>query len=115
MKGEKYVLLQNIIQGKKQAEGSTGRRRISWLHILRKWSTTLVPLSCLELQRLQVKIAMMITSLLTVDGTKKKKKMYKIIALLSLFVQETLFYTLYHFVIKTYIKYLSFDCLMLNG
>ncbi|KAI5732349.1 hypothetical protein M8J77_025368 [Diaphorina citri] len=34
----KYSLLQLIIQGKIDGRGGPGRRRISWLHNLRKWT-----------------------------------------------------------------------------
>ena len=37
MKGGKYRLLQNIIQGKIQGRRGPGRRRTSWLKNLREW------------------------------------------------------------------------------
>ncbi|CAG9837259.1 unnamed protein product [Diabrotica balteata] len=37
MRGPKYRLLQNIMQGKIAGKGSPGRRRTSWLKNLRQW------------------------------------------------------------------------------
>ncbi|MDK1801117.1 hypothetical protein LRR74_28510, partial [Klebsiella pneumoniae] len=68
MRGERYTLLQTIIQGKIQGKRSIGRRRISWLNNLRQWYNS----SSVELFRSatsRVKIAMMIANLLKGDGT----------------------------------------------
>ncbi|CAG9836622.1 unnamed protein product, partial [Diabrotica balteata] len=37
MRGEKYELLRNIMQGKIKGRRSVGRRKISWLRNLREW------------------------------------------------------------------------------
>lgn len=68
MRGEKYVLLQIIIQGKIVGKRSIGRRRISWLNNLRQWYNC----KSVELFRAavsKVKIAVMIANLLKGDGT----------------------------------------------
>jgi hypothetical protein len=62
MRGEKYVLLRLIMQGKIQGKRNPGRRKISWLRNLREWFGC----SSLELFRSaanKIKIAMMISNL----------------------------------------------------
>jgi Reverse transcriptase (RNA-dependent DNA polymerase) len=61
-RGEKYRLLQLIIEGKIQGKRSVGRRRISWLKNLRDWYN----LSSVELFRAavsKIRIAMLISNL----------------------------------------------------
>lgn len=68
MRGERYRLLQEIMQGKIQGRRSQGRRRISWLNNLRQWFNC----SSTELFRSavsKVRIAMMVANLLRGDGT----------------------------------------------
>lgn len=62
MRGQRYALLQLIIQGKIQGRRSVGRRKISWLKNLRTWFGC----SSIELFRAmanKVRIAMMISNL----------------------------------------------------
>lgn len=68
MRGEKYRILQNIMQGKIQGKRSIGRRRNSWMKNLREW------FGCNnnELFRAaasKIRIAMMIANLRNGDGT----------------------------------------------
>lgn len=68
MRGNKYNLLQTIIQGKIQGRRSRGRRRISWLNNLRTWFNC----SSADLFRAatsKIRIAVMIANLLKGDGT----------------------------------------------
>lgn len=68
MRGEKYQMLQIIVQGKIQGKRSMGRRRNSWLKNLRDWFGC----SNNELFRAavsKVRIAMMIANLRNGDGT----------------------------------------------
>ena len=68
MRGERYTLLQNILQGKILGKRSIGRRRISWLNNLRQWFNS----SSIDLFRAvtsKIKIAMLIANLLKGDGT----------------------------------------------
>lgn len=68
MRGQKYQLLQVIMQGKIQGKRSVGRRRMSWLRNLREWcncnSTQLFRAAVSK-----VKIAMMVAKLRSGDGT----------------------------------------------
>ena len=68
MRGERYHLLQEILQGKIEGRRSVGRRRISWLDNLKNWFNC----SSSELfsaSRSKDRIAMMIAKLLRGDGT----------------------------------------------
>jgi hypothetical protein len=68
MRGEKYRLLQLIIQGKIKGRRGPGRRRISWLRNLRQWygrSTTSLFRAAVN----KVEIALMIANLRRGDGT----------------------------------------------
>lgn len=68
MRGEKYQLLQVIMQGKVQGKRSVGRRRNSWLKNLRDWfgcSNNDLFRSAVS----KVKIALMIANLRNGDGT----------------------------------------------
>jgi hypothetical protein len=62
MRGQKYALLQLIMQGKIRGKRNVGRRRIFWLKNLREWFEC----SSAELYRAavnRVRIAMMISNL----------------------------------------------------
>ena len=67
MRGERYHLLQEILQGKIEGRRSQGRRRISWLDYLKKWfkcnSSELF-----NAARSRDRIAVMIANLLRVYG-----------------------------------------------
>lgn len=68
MRGEKYQLLQIIMQGKIQGKRSIGRRRHSWLRNLREWfncNTSQLFRSAVS----KIRIAMMIANLRDGDGT----------------------------------------------
>lgn len=68
MRGEKYRILQNIMQGKIQGRRCPGRRRTSWLKNLREWygvnSTSLFRAAANK-----IKIIMMIADVLGGHGT----------------------------------------------
>ena len=68
MRGDKYRLLQNIMQGKIAGRRTPGRRKTSWLKNLRDW----YGVSSNSLFRLafdKLKIAMMVTNVLKGHGT----------------------------------------------
>ena len=68
MRGEKYHLLQLVIQGKLQGKRRPGRRRISWIDNLKTWFNC----STIELFRAassKARVSMMVANLLRGDGT----------------------------------------------
>ena len=68
MRGEKYRLLQNIMQGKIAGKRGPGRRKTSWLKNLRDWygvdTNTLFRIAVNK-----IKIAVMVTNVLKGHGT----------------------------------------------
>lgn len=68
MRGQRYEILQLIIQGKIVGKRSVGRRRISWLRNLREWFNV-TSSNLFKAAASKIRIAMMIANLRHGDGT----------------------------------------------